>query len=425
MAIPSRTLLQLCQAVADALDARESGTATGGSTTTLVCASHPFMSSLTGASTNTYKLCEIRPTDGDEEGEARDIITYAPSTGTFTVGLAWATGPGNGDTFDIYKRGIRYDAIKAAVNRALRKRYYRTVVPLTEVIDGDMEANGTTSWTAATGATLSKVGTSGNLWRGLQSLRVQNDSTDDYAQSTSINVEPGTGRYVEAKYRAASGTAELVAYDVTNSKEIDSRTAETVGREQGLEWNKLWFTFTVPDDCKQIAYRLQGQEADADIYWDDVISFRAGAREMALPDYIVREGQVVRVMRQTFAGKRGDTDSFTDYFHWMLIPDQSSVMNLWRVQFEPFLSEPVWLEVSRPFGELSTDSSVCYADQEWIELAATVELLDVLKSRAPSQEVQHWRSLYKEKKDELVMLDSVMQAGPVLKWGFRSVPNTP
>lgn len=401
MSIPSRTLRQICEAVADDLGALEQSTATGGSTTTLVCASYPFKDETTSASTAAYVGCEVLPTDGDEDGEPRRVKTWAPSTGTFTVTPAWSTGPASTDTFDIFKRGIRYDMIKKAVNKALRERRYVTKVPLTLVPDGDMENSDTSSWGTAVDCAMTKVATAGNLFKGTLSGRVKNTAANGYQPSASIPTTSGKGYYLEAEYRAAVGTPNLSIYDVTNSAEIDYDEPDNAGTAKG----KLSLSFTVPEDCYEIAVHLRGEEATADIYWDDVILHRQGAIEMPLPDYITEKGHLLRVVTQR-VGQLVDEDLWVPYPWHMPIADLTNPLAMWRVQVDPPLStRGVWLEVKRPYTELSLDTSTTTMPREWIELAAEVELLDMLRKRSPGQETEQWKALYNEKRKKLRAMD--------------------
>jgi len=419
MAIPSRTLLQICEAVADDLAALEQGTATGGSTTTAVCANYPWKDETTGASTKTYVGCEIVPTAGTDSGKARRVSAYAPSTGTLTATPAWTTGIANTNTFDVYKRGIRYDQIKAAVNKALRERRYVTKVPLTLVPDGDMEETLTTSWGTAVDCTMTKVATAGNLFKGTLSGRVKNTAANGYQPSASISVQENDGYYLEAEYRAAVGTPNLSVYDVTNSAEIDYDEPDNAGTAKG----KLSLSFTVPADCYQVAVHLRGEEATADIYWDDVILHRQNATEMPLPDYITDKGQLLRVLTQ-LVGQRTDEDLWAPYHWFRPVPDMSNPLAMWRVQLDPPMGcRGVWLEVKRPYSELSADTSTTTMPREWIELAGTVELLDTLRKRSPGQETEQWKSLYAERRKKLRRMDRNYGPGVTYHTGFSTPAN--
>jgi hypothetical protein len=416
VSIPSRTLLQIVQAVADKLAIRESGTATGGTTGTLVANAYPFYTARTDANTVQYANAEIRPTSGTEAGNARDISAWAPTTGTFTVGKAWATGPANNDTFDIYLRGVRYDQIKAATNRALRERKYVTMTPLTLVPDGDMESSGVTSWGTASNTTATKVSTAGNLYRGTYSLFCNNSDVNGYLPSAEIPVTEGDQYNIEAVCKQTIGTAKLIVYDATNSAEIENEGTE----DEGLEWVKIAYTFNVPSGCKKIVVRLLGEEANADIYWDNVILLRSGATEIALPDWITEPSQVLGVKRQTVGYERADMDTFVDVRWYNVVADMSNPLNMYRLHVSPRTYEAMWLVASKPYSELATDSATTTMQREWLELAALVNLLEDLKNRAPNREQQQWEKEYERKRRVLAAWDARRMPPPAFRWGFAS-----
>jgi hypothetical protein len=416
VSIPSRTLLQIVQAVADKLAIRESGTATGGTTGTLVANAYPFYTARTDANTVQYANAEIRPTSGTEAGNARDISAWAPTTGTFTVGKAWATGPANNDTFDIYLRGVRYDQIKAAVNRALRERKYVTMTPLTLVPDGDMESSGVTSWGTASNTTATKVSTAGNLYRGTYSLFCNNSDVNGYLPSAEIPVTEGDQYNIEAVCKQTIGTAKLIVYDATNSAEIENEGTE----DEGLEWVKIAYTFNVPSGCKKIVVRLLGEEANADIYWDNVILLRSGATEIALPDWITEPSQVLGVKRQVVGYERADMDTFVDVRWYDVVADMGSPLNMYRLHVSPRTYEAMWLVASKPYSELATDSATTTMQREWLELAALVNLLEDLKNRAPNREQQQWEKEYERKRRVLAAWDARRMPQPAFRWGFAS-----
>jgi hypothetical protein len=416
VSIPSRTLLQIVQAVADKLAIRESGTATGGTTGTLVANAYPFYTARTDANTVQYANAEIRPTSGTEAGNARDISAWAPTTGTFTVGKAWATGPANNDTFDIYLRGVRYDQIKAATNRALRERKYVTMTPLTLVPDGDMESSGVTSWGTASNTTATKVSTAGNLYRGTYSLFCNNSDANGYLPSAEIPVTESDQYNIEAVCKQTIGTAKLIVYDATNSVEIENEGTE----DEGLEWAKIAYTFNVPSGCKKIVVRLLGEEANADIYWDNVILLRSGATEIALPDWITEPSQVLGVKRQTVGYERADMDTFVDVRWYNVVADMSNPLNMYRLHVSPRTYEAMWLVASKPYSELATDSATTTMQREWLELAALVNLLEDLKNRAPNREQQQWEKEYERKRRVLAAWDARRMPPPAFRWGFAS-----
>lgn len=398
MAVATRTLLQICQEVARNLGAYENSTNTAAASTSgLTCANYPFITSLSNADTTLYVGCEVYPTAGTENTNARMVVTYAPSTGVFGISPAWSTGMAAADTFDLYLKGLRIAQIKTAINTALRQLWYVTIYPLSLVTDADMETSGVTNW-AATSAASSKVSTAGNLLRGNQSLRVLNSGANGYAQSATMSITKDDSFYVEAYCRAAVGTGTLIAYDITNSANIDTASWDEIG------WGKVYLTFSAPSTCEQIAIRLQGTGASDDIYWDDVNLLRVGTREILLPDWITHPSQVRHLLTDVAGRDRWDESHYIRTSHYRIIRDESNTLNPLKLSLEWSLGAPLWIEANRTYAELSADTGTTTCNRELIECAATVELLDKLINRAPGEVVAAWKQEYARQSKKLQYL---------------------
>jgi hypothetical protein len=304
----------------------------------------------------------------------------------------------------VYLRGVTYARIKAAINKALRELRYRTMAPLTFVTDGDMESSGTTAWTASN-ATLSKVTTAAYLRTGAQALRVLATAGSGYAQSGTILVNPtfASAWHVRAVVQADVGTARLIAYDVTNSAEIESE--DYTLRGHGL----IDFSFELPATCEALAFRLMSVANSDDTYWDNLIAFPAGTREWPLPSYLTRPGQLLRVGWVTPDQGRADLGVFRSYgWHEVRRNDSNPNNPLTLHLSDPDLRYPSFIEVSRPYDELTTDSATTFCDRELLETAAKVNLLDYLQNRSPSQEVDAWRNEYRKQSRILKALLSTL-----------------
>jgi hypothetical protein len=377
------TLLQICQDVADYLEARESGTATGGSVSTVVSAAFPFKSANTGISTRRYVGGSIVPTVNTYAGLERGIITHAPTTGTFTVDNNWGGNILNGDTFDIYLRGISYTRIAAAVNRGLGRLYYHSMIPLSLINDCNMESSATTSWTSSD-STHTKVATStaGGMWRGGYVSRVLCTGANGYIQSNTIACSPGDSFMARARVAALVGTGKLVAYDVTNSAEIISATWDDIGI------GNISYSFTAPSTCEQVALRLQGVESNASCYWDDVILVRSGANEFALPSGVVLPWQLVGVY-SSLEGEDYDYNRYIPVNNYRIIRDE---LNQMRIILPSGIKIPVVLNVLLNYATLSTYNATTTCDKETAKLAGLYELLRVISRRPPGQEVDEWKA---------------------------------
>ncbi len=413
----SRTLLQIVESVADALNARSYGTATGGAAGTITCATYPFLTSLANADANEYVGDEIYTSGGTGLGQARQVVTYAPTTGVLTPSANWTVTPDATTTFDIFKRGLRHDWLKDRVNAALVKLRYVTIIPLTLVADGDMETSGVGSWTASN-ATLTKVTAAANLLHGAQALKALCTNVNGYAASVTINCQPNETFILQARVVTAVGTATLQAYDVTNSAAIDSEDYTYPG------FGGLSFTFATPSTCKQIQIRLKGTGATDDAFWDDVQLLRQGDTEVNLPSSIVRAGQVLDVLTDV---NRDDAfqDKYHSYFWWKVLPNFDNPNSQFRLSLSPAVNGPIWLKVALPYATLSADTSTTFCDRELIEVASLVETLSGLVNLAPGEEAVAYKVEYLRQRKKLVALRSALQPPPVFRHEFGSRPNTP
>ena len=414
----TRTLLQVLHAVSENLAARSYGTATAGASGTLTCATHPFITALATADANEFVGDQIYIHTGVGLGQARQITAYAPTTGVFTVSPAWATNPTSTSEFSIFKRGLARDWLRDRINEALVKLRYLTIAPLTLVTDGDMETSGVGSWTASN-ATLTKVTGASTLLRQTQSLRVLNSGAGGYGSTVPILCRSSQEWYVQVDVRADVGTARLSAYDVTNSATITSETYAYRG------WGRIAFTFTTPATCESINFILSGSGAADDTYWDNLIAYPTGITEIQLPSWITRPGQVHKVLTDAQRDPEHDEDRLREAYWWKLLPDYSNPNSQFRLSIAPTLNGPVWLEAARPFSTLTLDADTTFCDQEWIEVAATVEALDKLINLAPSQEVSAWKQEYNRKRAKLAYLNAALMPPMVVRHQFPERPNTP
>lgn len=234
-------------------------------------------------------------------GAIRRIQSYTPATSTFTLAgdRGFANAPTATQTMGFFwtippDQIVRTLGWKQHINLVLQDMRYRRLGLLTSVTDGDMEASGTTNWTASN-TTLSKVTAAATVGFGVRALRVLNSSANGYARSALIEVEPSDVWMIRADLNVETGTAHLVAYDETNGAEIESENTTA------QDWRVLGFQCTIPSGSVSMSIRLKGAESSADVYWDNVVARHTAARQLALPSWL-DEKRAFEGLLQTVGG---------------------------------------------------------------------------------------------------------------------------
>ncbi len=311
-------------------------------------------------------------------GEISRITSYVASTGTLTVGRAYSNATTTTMTYGCYfglppaRHGIS-QGIKEYVNSILVQLYYRRPFLLTLITDGDMETSGVTNWTASN-TTLTKSTTTG-ITLGKQALRVLNTSANGYAQSASVNVQDDQSYLVAADLTVAVGTGTLELYDVTNSASIQTEDCDE------RQTRRIWFTASIPADCKQVAIRLKGTGASDDVYWDNVTLLNAAATEMALPSWFKKKQWLEKVAfwragSTSGSGVDAAVDALGRYSvqHWVT-EDRAGYVPF-KVQFECYPQSGALLigQALSPYDELSSDSYTTEADADWVKAWALVKI---------------------------------------------------
>ena len=346
-----------------------SGTATGGSTTTLVHSGDLGLRD-SGLSSFLFSGAYVLCTSGTDDGDWRQVprTGFAASTGTITFNEAFVTGFANGTTYEILTL-LDPTQWNDVLNDALIKLRYNYRSPLTLVTDGDMETSGTTNWTASN-STRTKE-TSLDFVEGTQALRVANSSAAGYVQSASIPCQAGQSFHVWASYKSVVGTAVLRAYDVTGSASIESDSGPDSGTNN--EGGMIHFAFTAPASCRNVAIRLEGTEASADIYWDDVIVMRSGRSRYELPSWVTERDQVTEF--QIRSGSRPAEFDWGSTGWPVELEENLAAVNTFRVMLPNGTPRPIYVAGARYYESLATDAATTTCPREWARYAVASEVL--------------------------------------------------
>ena len=327
-----------------------------------------------------------------------NIIKKAGNVTTASGTLAH-TGANYTDTTDLVYEvvGVLHpDELNQCIQRANRYVYFETQWPLTVITDGDMSASGTTSWTASN-TSHTKSTTAAKIFSGTQSSRVANTGADGYIQSGTIKLPTGSHVYISTIVHVDVGTAEFALWDVTNSVEL----AVVTTTEEG--WVHLFWQGNIGTTTEEVALRLRGDEASADIYWDHAILIPTDWQRFFVPSWLDEQFKLLKLRQAAYGKSLGANahDANSRYFRDWATPREFSLdplhpdANPYALQFiRPYPMADMWVEAKRPFSDsyaMSTDAATSVIPEDLIVAFAKLELADLLIKRYPGE--PRWEAL--------------------------------
>ena len=159
------------------------------------------------------------------------------------------------------------------------------------------------------------------------------------------------------------------AITITKGPAIDTSTcAERQSR-------RLWLqTTSLPSGCRQVAVRLGGQQATADVYWDNVQLRNTLATEMSLPSWFKDARWLERIYissagNASSAGIDKSIDTLNRYeANWWGVHEDREGVTPFKVQFDiqSYSGGLLMGEALCPFTELSADTDSTEADADWV-----------------------------------------------------------
>lgn len=360
------------------------GTASGGSTTTIVddasaAGNSPLSSADNPQRFNGHWSYIASGSSGSApDFEERRISSYTPSTWTLTVADAFSAALAASDTYELHALCSRADKV-LALNRALTQRcWYRGLTPLTLITDGDFETSGTTSFTGSN-ATLSKSTTAVQIHRGTQAMQMLSTSTSaSFYNATALPVTEGESFRAEVTVRSNNrDTFTLEAYDVTNSASIATQDAayDDIGG-----WQRIELQFSVPTNCRSLRLSCKCAANATTSWWDDLILTATNRRTLPLPAWC----DSLNVFEWVYRRTSDDPDE------WHLVPLREcrpqfdlSAANPGTVSISADgVGRPLYVAGSRFYSALTTDAATTPAPAEWVRAATAVEILRTVWGRA-------------------------------------------
>lgn len=400
-----------------------SGTATGGSQTSLVDTSTARNGIVQSALSNGIErfkgafLLMVSGTVGNI-GQWREISDDAPGSGTITPARGFPSNIQSGDGYEIYS-ALSPDGWNDAINAGLTRCQYISKSPITLITDGDMEAAGTSSW-SGTNATIAKS-TSDAVTDGAQSLVVTNTSAGGYANpSADQPCTPGRAFRLWVDYRVVSTGgehAQIAIKDVTHGTFIQSAISPDQYTGQNTQGGMMSVGFAIPAGCVRFQIQLIGQESTAVVAWDDLVVYDTRQFRYPMPSWITFREQYATLLNRLGTSPLDYT--YPDVIWPLNLEEDDSAAVVFRANLPmEAILRPVFLQGEKPYGPISgiTDSSTTSCPPEWAKwetAAAAYEFFGqnisqatMLRERADQGEcetrVNQLRAIYKPWKNSRV-----------------------
>lgn len=354
------------------------GTTTAASTTSTLVDTVNLKETSSSADANRYDGQWVRFMDsqGTPVENIRKIKSYAPSTGTLVPEANFDAASGSSKAYEIHQK-IAPARLKTCITDALAEMRYQDILPLTLVVNGDMEVvDPTTNWKENNITTPVVVNTS-NVLFGRQSLAVEDDgSGGGYASMEAgyLAVTPGETLVVWAAVYGDQQGAKLSLVDHTDS-DADIETA----RHDEEGWGLLFFTAVVPEDCYEVDVHLETITASGTTYWDHVGILKANEKVYDSPSWLTKDQDVIKIVSFPRGNLLSSDDADFAYAMWRSGPQHEHLVNTiyahrgvvpLRLALGTRPAEPLFVVGKRRFPSLSADSDTTTADATAVKAGA-------------------------------------------------------
>lgn len=405
----------------------EYGTATGGSTstitdTTFLASSQYVDDEWVGAWARISK--DAGGAGAAPEAEIRPITNSVASTGVLTVDPVFSAAVVSTDSYQIW-RNLHPQRVLDTLDQILAEEcYLPDWTLLTEVPDGDMEQNNTTDWTASN-VTHTKVTSEPAMW-GKRWSSVATTTAGGYIQNAAaLRVIPGKRYHVSALVRAsaASTTAQLIAYDNTNSTAIATKTSANQATV------RLYADITIPAGCYDLRIRMGNSENTVTSLWDEVCVFAYDTKRLPLPFFVKNKQQIKGIFRPSF--DQIATDTWGEYptltldaNRWDFMPSGFGRGQTALLRRDSNDLRPTYIFCTRPETAYANDNvETKHLDANWINAALCFHLFNQMcvQPNAGIQNLEwarerkaYWEKEYKsqKRKQEERIQDVIQTAMP-------------
>lgn len=301
----------------------------------------------------------------------RKVMTDTPSTGTLIPEASFTLAPVTGTVYEIHEK-YHPTRLKQAINDCLAELRYQDIMPLSLVVDGDMNQVVVLAYWGTVNATPSYNTT--QVLFGLQSLRVAATAADGYAfPLNNVQVTPGEKLLVWAPVYGDQQQAELVLYDVTNAADIETARHDEEG------WAVLMFTATVPAGCYEVRPHLRTKTNAGSTYWDHVGILKTRTKIYATPTWLTKDQNFMQLVSFSCGSSLTSANADNAYNIWEAGSQAVKVVNTLavhsnvaplRLELQEYPSEPLFVVGRRRYSALFADTDESGADATTVKAGA-------------------------------------------------------
>jgi len=302
----------------------------------------------------------------------RQVTSFAANTpagsGTITVMPVMGDKHPDATEYEVYYV-THPQRVKDGVNDALADMSYQEILPLTLVVNGDMDVTDpTTNWKENAIDTVAYDTT--KVQFGGNSLKVTDDgSGGGYASMAAgyLPVTPGEQLIVWAPVYGDQQGAQLTLYDQTAGADIETARHDEEG------WGLLCFTATVPEDCLEVDVHLETITISGTTYWDHVGLLKTAQLFYDRPLWLARSQDFMRIIGFPKGNSLTSDDADNAYRMWTRPPQQVSTLGLieahdgvvpLRLQLGSHPTIPTFVKGKRFYPALTADADTTMADKK-------------------------------------------------------------
>lgn len=364
-----------------------------------------YMASIPTDSTPIGEIARIYSVDFNA-GQSTSTLIFSPALTILTKSTA---------EYEIHYK-YHPTTIHTRIDAVLGNFQAPILIPLTLITDGDMEATGTSDWTAAgTGGTPTIAKNTSTVFHGRQSLSITNDgaTTLGYAKSASVALRPTTTVIIAADVFITSGDEARLSLYASDATGGTFALVGTAAKSDASGWVHLEFVATTGSTDEYIQVWLESQAVSDVTYWDNAILLPTNQASIAIPGTIELSEEAKKLFYYNVGTGLSGSNDVTAYkleeqprqfwSHFKVERDETAVVP-YRIGINKRpISSPLWLEGMIDFSAFAgasesakdADTTVCPEDLV-VEFVYALFLEDMAKEARTKGDFEGYRELMGE-----------------------------